>query len=888
MNIQRATPVNELLARLIFLILPTALVCYFLLWNAHDYFGIIGDLHTGLFSFLPAQANITVELTLFVTTGMVASALIYSLRFRFLPVFAAVLFLLYIIYKGLDSLPGGEFDAFFISVQFRTFAILFVAGWLLGWGFIRLRYWAVMISAVLLCSCIYLIAKENTDSVKNLLGTFSPALLYSVYIIFTAEQIYNYKDKSAKFWWFLIRRTIVFALLAVFMLGGIVYLMRGEIKETVANFGGGGKEGKNSMLKKNKDGTFNLEDYARLRSSLGRSNELLFCAHIDNFFPNTDIPNPLYLTAFYYTKFDTLTETFERDSAIPYNDLFIPSPVSLPLFSTKSDSSVIKNNLSDRLRKNVDIEVYTKTLSPTTYLAPNVGYFVQPITVEKDFREEFKTAFRAKSYVSELNSAYFVYNPQKNEQLQKFQQQRFQILRTAPGYENMDKRFMQYYTYMPSDVKFKEISDLAHKVTAKADKTVDKVLAIRDYFLSKDENGEPLYKYTDNPGVPDIPSASKLRYFMFENHKGYCAYFAGATLFMLRSLGVPSRIAVGFLTMDRSGGKNKGWYWYYADQAHAWTQVYFPGFGWLDFDTTVGNSDAQEAPKPDGTPPMQPPKAWLAADGIIQNIDTAKKLMVMNVKHMVFHDKEYNLDKPVTVTMDMKIATVQRDSFTVPLASIQAGEEATAVSYADAMKKMDAGANENGLSIIKRFPLPAPIDEVYLKRKDIEQPKEKKQAVQEDKAIPVRTILWAAADTVSALFLLFLLLPNIVMWYYRMRHNAAKTVSAKAYWAYRAASFYLHQTGMIKGMLTPMQFAKQVVDPQLGTSFTAFMNIYLKEKYAKQPLTSFETEQVNNFLLPFLKTAKKGIAFKKRFWGFLNPTLTISFFVMPGDDEQEA
>ncbi|RYZ24981.1 MAG: transglutaminase domain-containing protein, partial [Sphingobacteriales bacterium] len=144
------------------------------------------------------------------------------------------------------------------------------------------------------------------------------------------------------------------------------------------------------------------------------------------------------------------------------------------------------------------------------------------------------------------------------------------------------------------------------------------------------------------PGVPDIPSASKLSYFLFDNHKGYCAYYAGATLFMLRALGIPSRIAVGFLTMDRSD-KNKGWYWYYADQAHAWVQVYFPGYGWLDFDTTVGNSDAQESPKPDGTPPMQPPRAWLAADGIVENVDTLKKLLRLQVRHMVFHDKEYHL-----------------------------------------------------------------------------------------------------------------------------------------------------------------------------------------------------------------------------------------------------
>lgn len=238
--------------------------------------------------------------------------------------------------------------------------------------------------------------------------------------------------------------------------------------------------------------------------------------------------------------------------------------------------------------------------------------------------------------------------------------------------------------------------------------------------------------------------------------------------------------------------------------------------------------------------------------------------------------------------MDMKIATVQRDSIAVPLASIKAGEEATAVSYADAMKKMEAQGNENGIAIIKRFPSPAPIDEVYLKRKDIEKPKEKQQQVQEEKPVSVRKILWVSVGVVAGLFLLFMLLPNFVMWYFRARHGAAKNSNSKAYWAYRTASYYLHQSGILKGNLTPMQFAKQVVDPQLGTSFTSFMNIYLKQKYAKQQLTANEAAAVNNFLQPFLRTAKKGISFGKRFGGFLNPVRTISFFVMPNEDEQEA
>src|SRR5690606_11356129 len=129
---------------------------------------------------------------------------------------------------------------------------------------------------------------------------------------------------------------------------------------------------------------------------------------------------------------------------------------------------------------------------------------------------EFKTAFRAKSYASELNSAYFVYNAD-DPQIQMFQQQRFGILRRAKDYHGIDSAFMAYYTEMPDDPKFSVISALADSVTKGAETTVDKVIAIRDYFLSKDENGDPLFRYSDNPGIPDIPSASKLMYFLFEN-----------------------------------------------------------------------------------------------------------------------------------------------------------------------------------------------------------------------------------------------------------------------------------------------------------------------------------------------------------------------------------
>src|SRR5688572_22461481 len=130
MNVQRATPVNELLAKIIFLLLPTAVIGYFMLWNVNEYFSI---LRAGAW-----------QQTIYLAAGMAGGALFYAFRFRFLPTFVLLMAGLYTVYKGLDKYAVGEFDAFFISVQFLVFAILFTVGWLIGWGFIRLRYWSVL------------------------------------------------------------------------------------------------------------------------------------------------------------------------------------------------------------------------------------------------------------------------------------------------------------------------------------------------------------------------------------------------------------------------------------------------------------------------------------------------------------------------------------------------------------------------------------------------------------------------------------------------------------------------------------------------------------------------------------------------------------------------
>lgn len=865
MKIQRASSVNETVAKLLFLILPTACVGYFLLWNANHYFSILQN-----------QAN---EQTFYWLGGMVLSCVFYSFRFRFLTTFAILVTAFFFIYKGLDNTAIGEFDTFFISVRFLIFSTLFSTGWFIGALFSRWRYAHYLIAATFLIVSILLIAKQKTDTVNQLLMAFLPAVVYAFYIIFAAEQIYNYKDKSQKFWWFMSRRIVLFLLLIGFMTVFVANQMQKKFEAAVASSGGKGEKGEdNGMLKKNKEGNFDLKDYAQLRSNQGRSNELLFAAHIDNYLPGTDIPNPLYLTAFYYTKFDTATETFERDALIPKNDLFEPDPSKIPMYATRTDSSVIRNSMGDKVRRTVEIEVYSKKLSPGTYLAPNIGFFVQPIAIEKDFRGQFRSAFRAKGYVSELNSAYFIYNA-KDPEIKQFQEQRFEVLRQSDSYAQVDKQFMDYYTRMPSDAKFQRISALANKVAGQAKTPVDKVLAIRDYFLSKDEDGKALFSYTDNPGVPDIPSASKLMYFLFDNHKGYCAYYAGATLFMLRALGIPSRITVGFMTVDRSD-KNKGWYWYYADQAHAWVQVYFPGYGWLDFDTTVGNDDAQQSPAPDGTPPMQPPHAWFAGEGQVVSIDTLKKIIKLKVGQILFHDKEYKVKQGSTdVLLDVSIATIQKDSANIDLKEVHIGDSATAVSYAEVLKKMPDGKNgETAEMILSRMVSPAPIDDVYLKKTPEQIREEQLQKIKAAQPFSYQLLLLRIGVAVIVLLLLFLFTPVMIFTYYKFKAKRALVAEQNAYWQYRGISFYLHQLGYFRGAATPLYYAQNIIDPRFGTNLTAFMNSYLKVKYTGQKLTVAEIKTLQPMMQEVIQKINAKVPLKKRIIAFLRPLRSFTFY----------
>lgn len=78
--------------------------------------------------------------------------------------------------------------------------------------------------------------------------------------------------------------------------------------------------------------------------------------------------------------------------------------------------------------------------------------------------------------------------------------------------------------------------------------------------------------------------AEPVDYLLFESREGYCTYYASAMAVLLRSLGVPARVSAGFAQGTLDPAINA--YVVAESDAHTWVEVYFPGYGWLEFEPT--------------------------------------------------------------------------------------------------------------------------------------------------------------------------------------------------------------------------------------------------------------------------------------------------------------
>lgn len=190
-----------------------------------------------------------------------------------------------------------------------------------------------------------------------------------------------------------------------------------------------------------------------------------------------------------------------------------------------------------------------------------------------------------------------------------------QELRNAPPIPVTEplERYLQLPASLPA-----RVGELANRITRNATNDYDKVKAIEAYLARN-------YRYLIDSPVPPA-GRDAVDHFLFDTDVGFCEQFATATMVMLRTLGVPARVAVGYTPGSRN--PFTGYYEVRNSDAHAWVEVFFPRLGWYEFDPTFDIPPATTSLA--DSIPLAALFRFLAdkLDGVLPNSSTLRTLML--------------------------------------------------------------------------------------------------------------------------------------------------------------------------------------------------------------------------------------------------------------------
>lgn len=154
-------------------------------------------------------------------------------------------------------------------------------------------------------------------------------------------------------------------------------------------------------------------------------------------------------------------------------------------------------------------------------------------------------------------------------------------------------RILEQHTQLPAGIEG-GVHSLTIELTESLSNPYDKALAIQEYLLKN-------CRYTLETDYPP-EGRDFVSYFLLDSKEGYCSYFASAMAVMGRIAGLPTRYVEGYLARPDLGGSAV----LTGENAHAWTEIYFNGVGWIPFDASGGqdgsqNSDAEDDSHEDHT-----------------------------------------------------------------------------------------------------------------------------------------------------------------------------------------------------------------------------------------------------------------------------------------------
>ncbi|OQY44335.1 MAG: hypothetical protein B6242_12980 [Anaerolineaceae bacterium 4572_78] len=279
-----------------------------------------------------------------------------------------------------------------------------------------------------------------------------------------------------------------------------------------------------------------------------------------------------YWRAAAYDKYDGDVWSSTNDKVIPFERNDTPASVAtyksrIPVTQTYSfskDGAYVLPALASPVFVNrealADVSIITPhelNISPINYWTGRVPPFIEEITfIESDLRLKANEPYQIISHystasVDELRSDSNMYP--------------FWIIRR--------------YLEMP-DTTTQRVRSLALEITNNETNAYDKATKIEQYLRQEITYNDAIY-------APP-PNRDKVDYILFELKEAYCDYYATAMIVMLRSVGVPSRLAAGYAQGERQALENqKQIYFVQSDDAHSWVEVFFPSYGWIEFEPTA-------------------------------------------------------------------------------------------------------------------------------------------------------------------------------------------------------------------------------------------------------------------------------------------------------------
>lgn len=489
-----------------------------------------------------------------ITLGIVVGTVLASTRTTALGYTVALgifLFLIYVSTSLLDSLdyliPGSSFFLFHLSEHFLVVGLMFVVMMTTTWAYFRYRGWVILETIVLLLLATEITAPHRRlrfDSpqwmadfawnlgLTQLYGIIGVGLIILIGVLsyLALGALVETPDKTTVK---VVgqRRSPVTHLLMIGSLAAICFFVVRQIHQTFTTLAEDRLA--NGVGQDAKKGESPLSFY----SSLGGSSEPVALLRLENDYQDNPLQPLLYLRE------EALSEVTPTGLVVSDFDKDVPRSSPLEIYKGGENSSLVE-------RMPLKHSVYLITDHSKTFAADYPTSIV-PLKLKKSDR--FKSAYRALSLVP------------------SFAKERFEF--SDVGDPSWNEETLAHYLKPHPDPRYAE---LARKITDGETVNIKKVMETVTY-LNKNAI------YTLSPNHTLTTDQDPVAPFLFGDMRGYCVHFAHATVYMLRSLGIPARIGTGYMT-DLSQSKDGHTLLRISDR-HAWAEVYITERGWIPFDT---------------------------------------------------------------------------------------------------------------------------------------------------------------------------------------------------------------------------------------------------------------------------------------------------------------